>query len=94
MTSLQSQFMHLQGLHLQYLFSHSSFFINYILLFYFTKKTLFYFDFTFKMEYLKMLSVFDAVNYILICFPQIDPNEAYIHFLVEDICEFSKNKTG
>ena len=35
-----------------------------------------YFDFTFKMEYLKVLSVFDAVNYILICFPQIDPNEA------------------
>ena len=53
-----------------------------------------YFDFTFKMEYLKIMSVFDAVNYILICFPQIDPNEAYIHFLVEDICEFSKNKTG
>ena len=45
-----------------------------------------YFDFTFKMEYLKIMSVFDAVNYILICFPQIDPNEAYIHFLVEDIC--------
>ena len=53
-----------------------------------------YFDFTFKMEYLKVLSVFDAVNYILICFPQIDPNEAYIHFFVEDICEFSKIKTG
>jgi ATP-dependent exoDNAse (exonuclease V) beta subunit len=53
-----------------------------------------YFDFTIKMEYLKVLSVFDAVNYILICFPQIDPNEAYIHFFVEDICEFSKIKTG
>ena len=53
-----------------------------------------YFDFTIKMEHLEVLSVFEAVNYILICFPQIDPNEAYIHFFVEDIHEFSKIKTG
>ena len=53
-----------------------------------------YFDFTIKMEHLEVLSVFEAVNYVLICFPQIDSNEAYIHFFVEDIYEFSKIKTG
>ena len=52
-----------------------------------------YFDFTFKMEYLQNQSVFDAVNYILLCFPQIDPKDAYVHFFIEDVHEFSKTNT-
>ena len=53
-----------------------------------------YFDFTFKMEYLQKLSLFDAVNYILSCFPKIDPNDAYVHFFVEDVYEFSKTNSS
>ena len=53
-----------------------------------------YFNFTFKMEFLQDQTVFEAVNYILLCFPQIDHEEAYIHFFVEDIYEFSKINYG
>ncbi len=52
-----------------------------------------YFEFNFKIEFLKGQTIYEAVNYILTCFPQIDISEAYLHFFIEDIYEFSKIKS-